>query len=312
MFSLSDVTAFGEIEPTYRILKPWWDVFMDYITVVMLMLSIFAGTMQIYKDQVVCLPFHDAEVAERSGSHTTQPPLEAVMTKDDMIPRAATSHMNKDLPESVTHQAKFVHHPDSTMHVPEGIRNNLDFQQYVFISQLCYHIALPWFSKYFPYLALFHTVILMVSSNFWFKYPKTSSKIEHFVSILGKCFESQWTTKALSETACEHTEETKQRLSRASTLPKHLSTCSADGSPLQTEPVVSRSGVKFTVNPNEVVPVMTVLDKKDNEQAKALFEKVRKLRNHIEDSDLIYKFCTRVDSASSSPRSVKTSSEKSA
>uniref|UniRef100_A0A667X1G7 LRRC8 pannexin-like TM region domain-containing protein n=1 Tax=Myripristis murdjan TaxID=586833 RepID=A0A667X1G7_9TELE len=130
----------------------------------------------------------------------------------------------------------------------------------------------------------------MVSSNFWFKYPKTSSKIEHFVSILGKCFESPWTTKALSETACEDSEENKQRLAGASSLPKHFSTSSEEGSPNQSAPVLGKSAVKFSAEKLVIeVPSMTILDKKDGEQAKALFEKVRKFRAHVEDSDLIYK-----------------------
>ncbi len=130
----------------------------------------------------------------------------------------------------------------------------------------------------------------MVSSNFWFKYPKTSSKIEHFVSILGKCFESPWTTKALSETACEDSEENKQRLTGASTLPKHFSTSSEEGSPNQSTPMLAKSSIKFSAEkPVIEVPSMTILDKKDGEQAKALFEKVRKFRTHVEDSDMIYK-----------------------
>uniref|UniRef100_A0A8C5CQS7 LRRC8 pannexin-like TM region domain-containing protein n=1 Tax=Gadus morhua TaxID=8049 RepID=A0A8C5CQS7_GADMO len=131
----------------------------------------------------------------------------------------------------------------------------------------------------------------MVSSNFWFKYPKTSSKIEHFVSILGKCFESPWTTKALSETACEHSEENKQRLVGPSSLPKHFSTSSEEGSPNQSAPAtLVKSSVQFSAEKLVIeVPAMTILDKKDGEQAKALFEKVRKFRAHVEDSDLIYK-----------------------
>uniref|UniRef100_A0AAY4E5P0 LRRC8 pannexin-like TM region domain-containing protein n=1 Tax=Denticeps clupeoides TaxID=299321 RepID=A0AAY4E5P0_9TELE len=134
----------------------------------------------------------------------------------------------------------------------------------------------------------------MVSSNFWFKYPKTSSKIEHFVSILGKCFESPWTTKALSETACEDSEENKQRLTGPATLPKNFSTSSEEGSPNQSTPMLSKSGVRFSAEkPVIEVPSMTILDKKDGEQAKALFEKVRKFRAHIEDSDMIYKMRAR-------------------
>uniref|UniRef100_A0A8C2ZU13 LRRC8 pannexin-like TM region domain-containing protein n=1 Tax=Cyclopterus lumpus TaxID=8103 RepID=A0A8C2ZU13_CYCLU len=130
----------------------------------------------------------------------------------------------------------------------------------------------------------------MVSSNFWFKYPKTSSKIEHFVSILGRCFESPWTTKALSETACEDSEENKQRLTGTSTAPKQVSLEGKDDG-TNVNSSTPMLGVKFSADKPiaEVPSSMTILDKKDGEQAKALFEKVRKFRAHVEDSDFIYK-----------------------
>ncbi|XP_018416901.1 PREDICTED: volume-regulated anion channel subunit LRRC8D isoform X2 [Nanorana parkeri] len=257
MFTLSEVASLNDIQPTYRILKPWWDVFMDYLAAVMLMVAIFAGTMQLTKDQVVCLPKLDSAVCSVSPISKTVP----VSTTD----KKEASNLG-------------------------GRKTNLDYQQYIFINQMCYHVALPWYSKYFPYLALIHTIILMVSSNFWFKYPKTCSKIEHFVSILGKCFESPWTTKALSETACEDSEENKHRLTGARSLRKHLSNSSEEGSPSPSTPMISKSGPKFSADkPVVEVPGMTILDKKDGEQAKALFEKVRKFRTHVEDSDLIYK-----------------------
>ncbi|CAO2639083.1 Volume-regulated anion channel subunit LRRC8D [Lemmus lemmus] len=260
MFTLAEVASLNDIQPTYRILKPWWDVFMDYLAVVMLMVAIFAGTMQLTKDQVVCLPVLPSSA--NSKAHT--PPATVDVTTE--APKMST-FPSQELKEKRD---------------PTGRKTNLDFQQYVFINQMCYHLALPWYSKYFPYLALIHTIILMVSSNFWFKYPKTCSKVEHFVSILGKCFESPWTTKALSETACEDSEENKQR--------KHVSTSSDEGSPSASTPMINKTGFKFSAEkPVIEVPSMTILDKKDGEQAKALFEKVRKFRAHVEDSDLIYK-----------------------
>ena len=69
MFTLAEVASLNDIQPTYRILKPWWDVFMDYLAVVMLMVAIFAGTMQLTKDQVVCLPVLPAPV--NSKAHAT-------------------------------------------------------------------------------------------------------------------------------------------------------------------------------------------------------------------------------------------------
>ncbi|XP_026170128.1 volume-regulated anion channel subunit LRRC8D [Mastacembelus armatus] len=297
MFTLTEVASLNDIQPTYRILKPWWDVFMDYLGLVMLMLAIFAMTMQITKDQVACLPcLEDTE--EASGPKANSFPQQSTQEAATGAPVLNTMpYVTKDLPEEAVRELNaakqqtavvaemYPHQPQ-----PTGIRTNLDFQQYVFINQICYHRALPWYSKYFPYLTLIHTIILMVSSNFWFKYPKTSSKIEHFVSILGRCFESPWTTKALSETACEDSEENKQRLTGATSVPKHVSLEERDESPTVTS-TTPMLGVKFSADKpvTEVPSSMTILDKKDGEQAKALFEKVRKFRAHVEDSDFIYK-----------------------
>lgn len=292
MFTLTEVASLNDIQPTYRILKPWWDVFMDYLGIVMLMLAIFSGTMQLTKDQVVCLPILE-QTPEATGSFLgPQPPetADSLWNKESAIGEQAAPLMAKRPPDHIAPTIHFT--PPGTLGQPQptGVRTKLDFQQYVFVNQMCYHVALPWYSKYFPYLALIHTIVLMVSSNFWFKYPKTSSKIEHFVSILGKCFESPWTTKALSETACEDSEENKQRLAGASSLLKHLSMSSEEGSPNQSAPMLTKSGVTFSVEKLvSEVPSMTILDKKDGEQAKALFEKVRKFRAHVEDSDLIYR-----------------------
>ncbi|XP_038859659.1 volume-regulated anion channel subunit LRRC8D-like [Salvelinus namaycush] len=299
MFTITELASLNDIQPTYRILKPWWDVFMDYLGVVMLMLSIFAMTMQITKDQVACLPCLEEaeEAAAGPNSCTTQCQQETTSSAVSMTTVLATPMATKDLPDSAVHEIHntqpIVVKRESKMQQPEptGIRTNLDYQQYIFVNQMCYHVALPWYSKYFPYLTLIHTLVLMVSSNFWFKYPKTSSKIEHFVSILGRCFESPWTTKALSETACEDSEENKQRLTGTTSAPREISQENKDENAANTStPMLGNTGVKFSADtPVAEAPSMTILDKKDGEQAKALFEKVRKFRAHVEDSDFIYK-----------------------
>uniref|UniRef100_A0A8C0VX97 LRRC8 pannexin-like TM region domain-containing protein n=1 Tax=Castor canadensis TaxID=51338 RepID=A0A8C0VX97_CASCN len=52
MFTLAEVASLNDIQPTYRILKPWWDVFMDYLAVVMLMVAIF-GRRLVYKSSLL-------------------------------------------------------------------------------------------------------------------------------------------------------------------------------------------------------------------------------------------------------------------
>ncbi|XP_035489053.2 volume-regulated anion channel subunit LRRC8D [Scophthalmus maximus] len=301
MFTLTEVASLNDIQPTYRILKPWWDVFMDYLGLVMLMLAIFAMTMQITKDQVACLPcLEDPDEASGPQPNSfTQQPAQAAASTAATGAHGVTSipYVTKDLPDEAVHEIHVTHQQTAMVKEkyvnqppPTGIKTNLDYQQYIFVNQICYHVALPWYSKYFPYLTLIHTLVLMVSSNFWFKYPKTSSKIEHFVSILGRCFESPWTTKALSETACEDSEENKQRLTGTSSVPKQVSSEGKDESTSVTSST-PMLGVKFSADKPiaEVPSSMTILDKKDGEQAKALFEKVRKFRAHVEDSDFIYK-----------------------
>lgn len=272
---------------------------MDYLAVVMLMVAIFAGTMQLTKDQVVCLPKLDSAVCSASQTSKTiqvSPMFEETTAGPDTKWESTLPNVESEEPLTrqtdtlVASTQSSVESVNKEARNPGGRKTNLDYQQYIFINQMCYHVALPWYSKYFPYLALIHTIILMVSSNFWFKYPKTCSKIEHFVSILGKCFESPWTTKALSETACEDSEENKHRLTGAQSLRKHFSNSSEEGSPSPSTPMISKSGLTFSADkPVVEVPGITILDKKDGEQAKALFEKVRKFRTHVEDSDLIYK-----------------------
>lgn len=168
-----------------------------------------------------------------------------------------------------------------------GRKNNLDIHQYVFVNHYCYERFVHWYAKYFPYLVVIHTMIFMVASSFWFKFPGTSSKIELFVTILGKCFDSPWTTRALSEVSEERGEE-KLVSWRRNTMSKDST--DKRGEEEETVGLLRSSSVKS--NQEKKIPepqsAASVLDKKEGEQAKALFEKVKKFRTHVEEADLLY------------------------
>uniref|UniRef100_A0A673MDM3 LRRC8 pannexin-like TM region domain-containing protein n=1 Tax=Sinocyclocheilus rhinocerous TaxID=307959 RepID=A0A673MDM3_9TELE len=121
----------------------------------------------------------------------------------------------------------------------------------------------------------------MVASSFWFKFPGTSSKIELFVIILGKCFDSPWTTRAISEVYEERREE-RMVVWRKNTMTKSAADNNDD--------MVSliRSSIKSSSDQKPSEATASLLDKKEGEQAKALFEKVRKFRTHVEEADLLY------------------------
>ncbi|XP_075711501.1 volume-regulated anion channel subunit LRRC8D-like [Rhinoderma darwinii] len=241
MITVSEAALLAETQAHFKAMKPWWDVLMDYLLIIMLMTSFFSATLLITMDKVVCMP-----KATKFAKNTLNDFSEASMTTQ----------------------------PTPTILKGIGHLTNLDYQQYMYVSVVCYHKVVPWQSKYFPYLALINTLMLLVSSNFWFKYPKTSSKVEHFLSILAKCFESPWTTKALEETSDQPPPEHNRQ--------KSSSSRSMDYSP--RTPLIKEMPFSFVP-----LTVSAILDKKEEEQAKALFEKIRHFRAHAEDSDVVYR-----------------------
>lgn len=264
MIPVAEFKQFTEQTPAFKVLKPWWDVLAEYITVAMLMIGVFGCTLQITQDKIICLP-----------NHTSADYVSQVTCKEYSQDAQATN---------ASEEAEVISTPSpaSTSSPPRemtGLRNNLDLQQYSFINQMCYETALHWYAKYFPYLVVIHTLIFIICGNFWFKFPGTSSKIEHFISILGKCFDSPWTTRALSEVSGETTQE--------KTVERDLSKTNFD----ETSPVTADLPV-----PDKLVaetPSASVLDKKEGEQAKALFEKVKKFRHHVEEGDILYSMYMR-------------------
>uniref|UniRef100_A0A8D0B5D9 Leucine rich repeat containing 8 VRAC subunit E n=1 Tax=Salvator merianae TaxID=96440 RepID=A0A8D0B5D9_SALMN len=252
MLPVAEFKQFTDQQPAFKVLKPWWDVLAEYITIAMLMIGVFGCTLQVTQDKIICLPSHVP-----SGTAFTDATCEDFTKK----------RINTSGPSD-----------SSTYEQLTGLRNNLDLQQYNYINQMCYETALHWYAKYFPYLVVIHTLIFMVFASFWFKFPGTSSKIEHFVSILSKCFDSPWTTRAISEVSGENQENAisvkVHRRKKTSTSSEAVELSPTGGSVSEKKVAESSS--------------VTLLDKKEGEQAKALFEKVKKFRLHVEKGDILY------------------------
>ncbi|XP_060886586.1 volume-regulated anion channel subunit LRRC8C [Labrus mixtus] len=251
MIPVMEFRQFSEQQPAFRVLKPWWDVFTDYLSVIMLMIGVFGCTLQVMQDKIICLPQRISSPPENT-SEVDVKSLLLLQSNISAVPREMT-----------------------------GLKTDLDLQQYSFINQMCYEKALHWYAKYFPYLVLIHTLVFMVCSNFWFKFPGSSSKIERFISMLGKCFDSPWTTRALSEVSGENPEENDHK--KSPTTRSNIAVSPGEGSLEKTQSLRSI--------PEKVVvekPSASVLDKKEGEQAKALFEKVKKFRLHVEEGDILY------------------------
>lgn len=266
MIPITELRYFVDTQPAYRILKPWWDVFTDYISIVMLMIAVFGGTLQVTQDKMICLPCK--WVVNKTCDDTVR------LLTDPVAHPYANSTITPVLP----------------LPEPKGIKYDLDRHQYNYVDAVCYENKLHWFAKYFPYLVLLHTLIFLACSNFWFKFPRTSSKLEHFVSILLKCFDSPWTTRALSETVVEESDPKPAFGKMNGSMDKKASSVSEDVE--ASVPMLQRTKSRLEqgiVDRSET----GVLDKKEGEQAKALFEKVKKFRTHVEEGDIVYRLYIR-------------------
>lgn len=178
-------------------------------------------------------------------------------------------------------------------------------------------------------MALLQSLVLVASGSFWLHFPHTSSRIEQFLSILAKCCESPWTSQALSHAARQESiqemveegrraQQPQHRTSTSLTVThtRHSSIDSGTDSPLlkridsafatPPSPCPSTLSCNSTVScvsldsreqlPSSSPSVMAdshsqviSLDKSDGEQARALFERVRKFRSHCESSAVICK-----------------------
>ncbi|XP_068193544.1 volume-regulated anion channel subunit LRRC8D isoform X2 [Antennarius striatus] len=305
MFSLLELAPPNHHQSSSKLLKPWWEVFMDYLVVLMLMASVLACTEQLSRDRVVCIPSDSLVTANASGLS------QAALTPSSKPP----THVSYNIPDLST---------------ARGRRKHLVYQQYAYVSQVCYHEALPLYSRFFPYMALLQSLVLVASSSFWLHFPHTSSRIEHFLAILVKCCGSPWTSQALSiavqlDNALEKevVEEKQPPKPSTSSSPSPLGICKRQSSvdvcadhPLwkrsdnassgaPPSPCPSTTSCDSTMSSTSCAPEMRCpsnpchvvdsprqvisLDRSDGEEARALFERLRKFRSHCESSDIIYK-----------------------
>lgn len=112
MFSLSELAPLNQHQSRCKLLKPWWEVFMDYLVVLMLMLSVLACTEQLSRDKVVCLPL----IPPGNASNQIYTGENGMLSPSSKPPIRA---------------------PGPSFHITaRGRRTHLVFQQYVYISQV--------------------------------------------------------------------------------------------------------------------------------------------------------------------------------
>ncbi|XP_077118439.1 volume-regulated anion channel subunit LRRC8C-like isoform X1 [Ranitomeya variabilis] len=278
MFLVAELMQFTAQDPSLRIVKPWWDVMCDYLNLLMLLVSVFFATLQAYSENVLCVPV---------------PP--------------------KPLLENVINLTSI--HGFPSYYFTSGHMTIMESQYYLIINQWCYEHVVPNYARFFPYLILVNSTVFMVTSNFWFKFPVTLSRIKHFITVLGMCLDSSWTTKALAKTMYEesriHVVPSKTRSEAPEPISPSVSHIKNIEQPLITEQsehsltppqkqvsfsleeagrpsVTNRMSKRLTKAVTDKRTNVSIVDKKEGEQAKALFERVKNFRLHTEGKSLLY------------------------
>lgn len=115
MFTLSELAPLNQHQNTCKLLKPWWEVFMDYLGVLMLMTSVLACTEQLSRDRVLCIP---SVPTFRSNTSDHSPPTRRV-TLSLNTPQHNPPNVGPNLHSTA-----------------QGRRTHLVHQQYVYVGQV--------------------------------------------------------------------------------------------------------------------------------------------------------------------------------
>ena len=180
MFPAEKLSQFVSTHASHRILKPWWDVFTDYLSAAILLIALSAGAMQALQGDLICVPtaecnFNLNKVANDSRNGT--------------IP-VSTSFLRANRSFCQKYYAWATRDSRMTVIVFTKLE---DRRQYDFVDAHCGQEALHWFASYLPLILFFQAAILVIVDNFWLKFPKTSSTIDHFVKLVLECFNSSGT-----------------------------------------------------------------------------------------------------------------------
>ncbi|XP_044170487.1 volume-regulated anion channel subunit LRRC8A-like [Acropora millepora] len=261
MFPVEKLSQFESTHASYRILKPWWDVFTDYLAQGILLIALSAGAMQALQGDLICIPaaecnFNLNKVANDSRNSS--------IPVSSSFPRANRSFCQKYY-ASVTRDSR------TTVIAFTKLE---DRRQYDFVDAQCGQEALHWFASYLPFILFLQAAILVIVDNFWLKFPETSSTIDHFVKLVLECFNSSvtwlhvsnvlWGTSNSDEAESNVTKDIEQGTRERDKL-------------LQEDPVAVRNpSTETDTDLTEAFELSNAI------KAKTLCEKIRYFRKDVE------------------------------
>ncbi|KXJ28588.1 Volume-regulated anion channel subunit LRRC8E [Exaiptasia diaphana] len=152
-----------------KLLTPWWDLLKRYLTAGIMTIALSTVALQAAKDNLVCIPAVKCKGA-------------TAITQDMRFTNTCKEVLKKLENDSWK----------------EVMTTMVDRRQYDFVDSLCYQNSLEFYPTYFPFILVGMAVLLLAINNIWVMYPKTSSTLNHFVSLTMECYNSVGTNSDIS------------------------------------------------------------------------------------------------------------------
>ena len=147
-----------------KILTPWWDMMTRYLTGGIMTIALTTAALQAAKDQLVCIP--------------TVACIGAKVAPSSPITEELRSTCMKVIEKLQNGSSR------------EVMTTMVDRRQYDFVDAKCFQTSLDSYSTYFPFILVAMAACLLVIDNIWVMYPKTSSTLNHFVTLTMECYAS--------------------------------------------------------------------------------------------------------------------------
>ena len=174
MIGLSDFLTLEGQNPACRILKPWWDIFTDYVIRVLLLISIVTGAVSFYVEDIICVPAITCPVAVTSPFQTS------------LIQNTCASFYNSNrYLENISEFTVLTKFPDRNLNL--------------FVNSECKRLGVTWFSKFLPFVLFYQAGACLVFRNIWFNL--SASMVEQFSNLVNECYDSS--DKILTDTGRE-------------------------------------------------------------------------------------------------------------
>lgn len=143
MLGLSDFLNLQVQNAAARILKPWWDIFADYVIRVMLLISVVTGAVTLYMKDIVCIPAITCPVAGASQNPLLQKACAAFYSSNRY-------HSNFSGLEATVIITKFQ-----------------DRSLSLYVNAECKRLTVTWFSMFFPFVLFYQAGACLIVHNIW-------------------------------------------------------------------------------------------------------------------------------------------------